>query len=174
MTCCNCTRSPMTGGRSAASSVRTEIEYRVASPCSRTIISSMTSFTSTNSNCGVPFWKSRRIRLMISAARVPSFTILVAAARALSRFGTSRRQPVQATIGAGDRSGNRLIHFMRQGGSQLSHGGHPADACQIRLHLSQCLASSPRLFSLMSIALPTNCTKFPIRSKRDGRSCGCI
>src|SRR3989442_7497530 len=32
-TCCNCTRSPMTCGRSAASSVRTDMEYRVASLC---------------------------------------------------------------------------------------------------------------------------------------------
>jgi len=29
MTCCNCTRSPMTGGRSAANSARTDMECRV-------------------------------------------------------------------------------------------------------------------------------------------------
>jgi len=43
MTCSNCTRSPLTCGRSAASSVRTDMEYRVVSPRRRTIISPMTS-----------------------------------------------------------------------------------------------------------------------------------
>src|ERR1700716_3696845 len=36
---CNCTRSPMTWGRSAASSVRTDMEYRATSLRRRTIIS---------------------------------------------------------------------------------------------------------------------------------------
>src|SRR4030081_16866 len=37
MTCCNCTRSPMTRGRSVDSSVRTDMEYRVSSLRRRTI-----------------------------------------------------------------------------------------------------------------------------------------
>src|SRR4051794_37310372 len=41
-------------------------------------------------------------------------------------------EPAQASVGVGDRGGNRLIHFVRQGGSQLSHGGHPVDVCEIR------------------------------------------
>ena len=65
------------------------MEYCVVSLRRRTIISRMTSLISTSSRSGVPFLKSRRIRLMISAARVPSFTILLAAARASSRFGAS-------------------------------------------------------------------------------------
>jgi len=62
---------------------------RVASLRSRTIISRMSSFTSTDSRSGVPFSKSRRVRLMISAARVPSCTILIVAARASSMLGVS-------------------------------------------------------------------------------------
>src|SRR5207237_493755 len=55
----------------------------------RRTISRMTSLTSTSSCCGVALLKSRRVRLMISAARVPSSTILIADARASSRFGVS-------------------------------------------------------------------------------------
>jgi len=51
-------------------------------------MSRTTSFKSTT-----PFWttllEEQPDRLMISAARVPSFTILMAAARASSRFGVS-------------------------------------------------------------------------------------
>src|SRR5947209_16479254 len=35
---------------------------------------------------------------------------------------------------------NGLFDFMRQRSRQLSHGGHPADACQVRLGLAQSLA----------------------------------
>jgi len=42
-------------GRSAANSVRTDMEYRVVSPRRRTIISRMTSFTSTNSRAEYPY-----------------------------------------------------------------------------------------------------------------------
>src|SRR6266404_1891028 len=102
-TCCSCTRSPRTWGRSSANSVRTDMEYRMASLRSRTIISSMTSLTSTDSRSVVPFLKSRRIRLMISPARFPSFTILMAAARASLRFGVSaasQRMQVLALVTA--------------------------------------------------------------------------
>ena len=40
-------------------------------------------------------------------------------------------------MGAGDGGGNRLIDFVREGGGQLSHGGHPVDACEIRPRLTQ-------------------------------------
>src|SRR5260370_11267517 len=40
---------------------------------------------------------------------------------------------------------NRLVYFVRQGGSQLSHGGHAADVCEIRLRLPQ------HLFSLLAL-----------------------
>ena len=89
-TCCNCTRSPMTRGRSATSSVRTSTPNFVASLCSRSIISRMISFGSTNSRCRVSCWKSRRTRLTISFARLPSCTILDAAARTSSKSGSSR------------------------------------------------------------------------------------
>src|SRR5437667_5602188 len=60
MTCCNCTRSPMTWGRSAANSARTNMECRVTSLRRRTIISRIISFISTDLHCGGPFWKSWR------------------------------------------------------------------------------------------------------------------
>ncbi len=52
-------------------------------------------------------------------------------ARLFDVWGVAR-QPAQAGIGVGDGGGNRLIHFVRQGGSQLSHTGHPAGVCEIR------------------------------------------
>src|SRR5882762_2358986 len=122
-TCCNCTRSPMTCGSSASSSVRTDIEYRIASLRSRTIISRMTSFTSTKLCCGDPFLKSSRIRLTISPARVPSFTVLMAVAR----------EPAYAGIGVGDGGGNRLIHFVGDGGCQFSHGHNLRDVGEFGL-----------------------------------------
>ena len=84
---------------------------------------------------------------MISAARVTSFTILDAASRA-SSYRVSRAKPAQAGIGVGDGRGNRLIHFVGQRGSQLSHGGHPADVCEIRLRLAQSLTLFLRLLAL--------------------------
>ena len=45
-------------------------------------------------------------------------------------------QPAQASIRVGDGGGNRLIHLVRQGGSQLPHGGHATDVCEIRLGLT--------------------------------------
>jgi hypothetical protein len=50
----------------------------------------MTSFKSTSSRCGVPFLNKRRLRSVISLATVPSFTIIVTAARASSRLAGSR------------------------------------------------------------------------------------
>src|SRR2546426_1002975 len=84
MTCCSCTRSPITREGSGASSVRIDMEYRVASLRRRTTISRITSLRSTNSRGGVLFWKSRRIRLTMSAARMASLTILDDAARLIA------------------------------------------------------------------------------------------
>src|ERR1700756_4719108 len=58
------------------------------------------------------------------------------------------REPAQARIGVGAGRGNWLIHFVRQGNGQLSHRGHPGDACEIRLRLAQSLAG---LFSLLAL-----------------------
>src|SRR6266404_8970305 len=55
----------------------------------------------------------------------------------LFHIGAIAREPAQAGIGVGDGGGNRLIHFVRQGGSQLSHGGHAADMGEIRLRLAK-------------------------------------
>src|SRR5205807_8808696 len=72
--------------------------------------------------------------------------------RALSVFHDSRSsrarlfdvwsvacEPAQASISVGAGSGDWLIHFVRQGSGQLSHGSHPADAREIRLRLTQSL-----------------------------------
>ena len=89
-TCCSCTRSPMTLERSSARSVRIEMEYRLASLRSRMIMSRTTSFTSTDSRCRESFLNSKRIRLIMSAARVTSLTTLDAASLASSMSGSSR------------------------------------------------------------------------------------
>src|SRR5882672_6931967 len=163
-TCCNCTRSAMTWVRSKARAVRICTSYRVASLRKWTIISRITSFTSTNSRCEVPFWKSRRIRLMISPARVPSFTILMAAARGGNHQADPpalhirmiARKPTQAGVGVGDGGGNRLVHFVSQSGSQLSHGGHPADAREIRLRLTQRLLGTFSVLDVDTGSIPLN------------------
>src|SRR5229473_3289909 len=46
------------------------------------------------------------------------------------------RQPANAGIGVGDGSANRLVHFVGQGGSQLSHGGHPVHVREVCLRLT--------------------------------------
>ena len=93
MTCCNCTRSPMIRGRSAASSVRTDMLYRIASLRSRAIVSRMISFTSTNSRFKAPFSNCERILLMISPASFPSLTILVGSRARFFKIGLIALEP---------------------------------------------------------------------------------
>ena len=54
-TCCNCTRSPTIGGRSSASSIRTDMLYRIASPRRRATVSRIISFTPRVSRFWAPF-----------------------------------------------------------------------------------------------------------------------
>jgi len=54
-----------------------------------------------HSRCGAPFLNSRRIWLMISAARAASFTTLDAASRASSISGVITVEPAQAGVGIG-------------------------------------------------------------------------
>src|SRR5437867_6551768 len=139
-TCCNCTRSAMILGRSLASSPRIEIEYRLASLRSRTIISRMSSFTSTNSRCRAPFLNSKLMLLMMSAARITSLTTLEAASCASAMSGSSRpshRKQVLASVTAAE---HRLLDLVRQGSSQLAHRGHSCDVRKISLYLPQSLA----------------------------------
>ena len=163
MTCCNCTRSPMTGGRSCASSVRTDMEYRVASLCRRRIISRITSFTSTNSRSAVLFLKSRRIRLMISAARVASLTILAAVWRASSMSGCSReshRTQVFASVTAA--AIGCLISWASEAANSLmvvTRFMYARSACAWRK------ASSARLRSVTSMFVPTTSTSSPLALK---------
>src|SRR5258706_3470414 len=105
----------------------------------------MISFTSTSSRCGVPFWKSRRVWLMISAARVTSVIILEAASPRLFDLWGAGGEQAQAGPGVYDCSRDRLLHFVRQGSSQLAHHGHPADVCEICLRLTQALFRLPAL-----------------------------
>src|SRR6266404_3111439 len=46
-------------------------------------------------------------------------------------------EQAQAGPGVYDCRRNRLLHLVRQGSSQFSQGGHPADVCEIRLRLTQ-------------------------------------
>ena len=131
------------------------MEYRVASLRSRTIISS-NDFVDINQ---LPFRSTllkeqadpgddfRRTGCVFHDSR-GSFPRLL-------QIGLIARKPAQAGIGVGDGGGNRLIHFVRQGGRQLSHGGHPADVRKIRLRLrSRSRSSSARVRSVMSIPYP--------------------
>jgi hypothetical protein len=74
--------------------------------------------------------------LMISAARVPSSYDIHRRRARLFEIWRLGSEPVQAGAGVGDSGGYRLIHFMRQRGRQLSHGGHPVYMCEIRLRLT--------------------------------------
>src|SRR5580704_1512546 len=49
-------------------------------------------------------------------------------------------KPAHTGIGVRDGGGNRLIHFVRQRSSQLSHGGHPVHVREVCLRLTQSLA----------------------------------
>src|SRR5580704_8480761 len=49
-------------------------------------------------------------------------------------------KPAHTGIGVGDGGGNRLIHFVRQRSSHLSHGGHPVHVREICLGLTQSFA----------------------------------
>ncbi len=89
-TCCNCTRSPMICERSSASSVRTNMLYRAASPRRRPTVSPTISLTSTPPLFRASLLNCVRILAMIWATRSPSLTILVTAERASSRSGSSR------------------------------------------------------------------------------------
>jgi hypothetical protein len=53
--------------------------------------------------------------------------------------------PAQAGIGVGDGGSNRLIHFVCQGGSQLSHRCDAADARKVRMRLTQSFFGLPAL-----------------------------
>src|SRR6266446_1803294 len=57
----------------------------------------------------------------------------------LFHIGMIAVEPAQAGVGVRDSSGNRLIHFVRQGGRQLSHGGDTANVREVRLRLTQSL-----------------------------------
>ena len=54
----------------------------------------------------------------------------------LFQVGLITHKPAQAGIGVGDGGRYRLIHLVRQRGSQFAHGGHPADMRKIRLKLA--------------------------------------
>src|SRR6266851_5699577 len=49
-------------------------------------------------------------------------------------------KPSATGVGIGDSGGNRLVHFVRQGGGQLAHRGHPIYVRELRLGLTQSLA----------------------------------
>src|SRR5882762_10077346 len=65
-------------------------------------------------------------------------------------------EPAQAGAGVGAGGGNRLLHFVREGGGQLAHGGHAADARQIFLGFAQRLRSTLALLDVDSGSVPLN------------------
>jgi len=147
------------------------IQCRVASPRSRTIISSVISFTSTQFNCGEPFWKRRRIRVMISAARVPSFRDPFGGRASLSRFGTSPASQWRQLLALVTVAAIWLITFVRQGSGQLSHGGHPADPCPDPT-APRATVRVLRAASLRSMAMLARCVASSRARVSAGRDCG--
>src|SRR5258708_32889472 len=65
-------------------------------------------------------------------------------ARLFDLWGAGGEQ-AQAGPGVYDCSRDRLLHFVRQGSSQLAHHGPPADVCEICLRLTQALFRLPAL-----------------------------
>src|SRR5882762_3277686 len=68
--------------------------------------------------------------------------------------GSVAGEPAQAGAGVGAGGGNRLLHFVREGGGQLSHGGDAADACQIGLRLAQSLLGTLAFLDVDSGSVP--------------------
>jgi len=100
--------------------------------------------------CGAIFWKSRRTRLMISAARCPSLMILVAA-RGPLRCWACAGEPAQAGAGVGVAGRHRLLHSCARE-AVSSPWCHAADASQIFLGFAQRLRHA---WLLVSIAVST-------------------
>jgi len=92
---------------------------------------------------GVPFLKSQADPLMISPT--PSSIRFSWPRACLFHIRRVGGEPAQEGVALVTAAGDRLIHFRGQGSSQLSHGGYPADVCEIRLRLAQ------RLFSLLAL-----------------------
>src|SRR6267378_6817793 len=74
----------------------------------------------------------------------------------LFNVGRVAGEPAQAGAGVGAGGGNRLLHFVREGGGQLAHGGHAADARQIFLGFAQRLRSTLALLDVDSGSVPLN------------------
>jgi len=136
----------MTWGRSAASSIPTIMLYRVVSPRRRTIISRIMSFTVHKLPFRSPFLEEVADPAdNFRGARSVFYDSHGSRRAPLPHLGdprVSQRKHVLALVTA---AGNWLIHFVRQGRSEFSHGGRPADACKIRLRLAE------RFFSLLAL-----------------------
>src|SRR5882672_447299 len=147
-TCCNCTRSPKTG--KLCRELRPDgyvVSCRLAAQEDDHLSNDFVYIHQ------LPFWITlleeqpnpaddfRRTHSVFRASHGSR-------ARFFHIWGVAR-QPANAGIGVGDGGANRLVHFVRQGSSQLSHGRHPADVCEIRLRLARSL--------FRPLAFPTFC-----------------
>ena len=88
-TCCSCTRSAVSAGKSMAKSVCSATLFRRLSLLTNATVSRMTSLISTRLFCGGDFFTNARISLINSLARFPCLIIRVIDVRASSRFGVS-------------------------------------------------------------------------------------
>ena len=133
-TCWSWIRSPMTGGRSAASDI-----------CERDAVPSELGTDEgqhVGDDCAIEPAGRRataerasraRIRVSTSAARLPSSTMAASAARTWSRGGRVGAQPVEAGAGVGDDGGQGLVDLVRDRGGQLAQGRHAGDVRELGL-----------------------------------------
>src|SRR6478735_3062516 len=124
ITCCSCTRSPSTGGRPSASCVRTNTPLFVASVRVSATTSSIASLMQTASFRGGAFFMSAR-----------SFMTPASASLASPKSGGSAL--IQRSLRVCDCRGDRLLHFMRDRGRELTHGGNAVRVRQLHLHVPQ-------------------------------------
>jgi len=131
---------PMIGGISSASMVWIETEFRVISLCKRAIISRITSLISTSVRSGVPFVNIRPDPTddfggasCVGDDSRRRFTCFL-------NVGAITVEPAQAGGGVGNGGSDRLIQFVCQRSRQFPHGGHPADAREIRMSPTEHLA----------------------------------
>src|SRR5208283_68463 len=141
-TCCNCTRSAMTGGRSEFSSVNASTRCRRNSPPASASTSSMASLALTRDLVGGALLIRLRMWFNTSPARLPSRIMRSTASLGFAKIRWFVRQPVQAGIAAGNDRSERLVYFVGNGRSKFPHRRHAGDARQFRQRLME------RLFRL--------------------------
>ena len=137
MTCCSCTRSPMTRGRCGRQlgPDRDGVAGRLAAQEDDHLANDLVQINRLPLRSALP---EEQARPADDVRRARS--VLHDAHRGRARFREIRglpREPVQAGVGVGDDRGDRLVHLVGQGRGQRAHGRHPIDVGEIGPRLAQ-------------------------------------